>query len=96
LVSLLKANGSSIGTDVAGIQILGTRIKVIDAALTPANAFTFAWESIPGLTYQVERSTNLTNWAPVLPAITAVETTTSWTSPIAPADPRYYYRAVIP
>lgn len=98
MVSLLKANGSSIGTDVAGIQIQGTKIKLVNAALTPTNAFTFAWESIPGFTYQVQRSTNLTNWTPVLPTITAVDTTTSWTSPapIAPADPRYFYRAVIP
>jgi hypothetical protein len=57
------------------------------------NSLTFTWNSLAGLAYQVQYSTNLvqTNWINLGSAITATDFTTTATNVIGP-DPQRFYR----
>lgn len=103
MVSLLKTGGASATTaDEAGIRVLGTKIKLADATLTPTQNFSFSFDSVPGVTYTIQRTTGsadgINGWQDV-GTVTAADVTTTWTTPapVNPAtDPRYFYRATGP
>jgi len=52
------------------------------------------WKSVPGMTYQVERTASFVtpDWHPVGEPIVATGTTTCWTNPIAPGASLGYFR----
>jgi hypothetical protein len=52
------------------------------------------WPSVPGMTYQVERTDNFLtpNWQPVGTPVVATGSTTSWTNPVTPGAPLGYFR----
>jgi hypothetical protein len=53
-----------------------------------------SWPSVPGMTYQVERTDNFLapNWQPVGTPVVATGSTTCWTNPVAPGAPLGYFR----
>lgn len=56
--------------------------------------FSLTWASVPGKTYQVETSQSLLSnqWSNIGDPVTATETTSALTVPLAPADGRRFYR----
>jgi hypothetical protein len=54
---------------------------IVTASITsPGNGFTMTWNSVPGEIYQVDVSTNLSQWSAVT-NVTATSTTASYTDP---------------
>jgi hypothetical protein len=60
--------------------VIPTPLIVTASMTSPANGFTMTWNSVPGQTYQVDVSTNLTQWSAVT-NVTAIATTASYTDP---------------
>jgi len=74
--------------------------KVIAVTRITANAVQITWNSVPGMKYQVETSTDLTSGAagytPLGSVITAVSPSTSFTDNAPGAGPRFYHVKVVP
>ncbi|MES2708212.1 MAG: C-type lectin domain-containing protein [Verrucomicrobiota bacterium] len=70
-------------------------IEIIRVSFPASRVFSFTWTSVPGKTYQVQRSADLSAWVTIVPAMASGGgATTTYTSPAAlPAgETRYYYR----
>jgi hypothetical protein len=69
------------------------RLEFYDFAIRNANVVA-RWRSVPGMTYQVERTDSFItpNWQPVGDPIVATRTTTCWTNPIPPGASLGYFR----
>lgn len=63
------------------------------ATLSPTG-LTLTWRALPGATYQITRSTDLTSW-PLAGTVTATSSTATFTVPVSPAEPRAFYRVGI-
>jgi hypothetical protein len=63
----------------------------ITAMALLAGQLELTFESVPGLKYQIEASSDLVDWGPVGPAFVATETTTSARDPLpfSAAEPRF-------
>lgn len=102
MVTLLQRDAAGDIADFSGLLLAGPDLKLIDAALTPTQNFSFSFESVIGLTYSIQRTagspTGINGWQ-TIDTVTATDITTTWTTPapINPAtDPRYFYRAIKP
>ncbi len=60
--------------------VTATPLIVTASMASPTNGFTMFWSAVPGQTYQVQVSTNLSQWTAVT-NITAISTTASYTDP---------------
>jgi hypothetical protein len=60
--------------------VTATPLIVGASTSSPTNGFTMFWSAVPGQTYQVQVSTNLTQWSAVT-NVTAISTTASYTDP---------------
>lgn len=86
-------------------RLAGTDPTNGTSALRPTNfsrssdgtTFNLTWASVPGKTYQVETSQSLLNnqWSDIGSPVTATETTSALTVPLAPADDRRFYRVKV-
>jgi hypothetical protein len=70
----------------------------ITAVALVAGQLELTFESVPGLEYQIEASSDLVGWGPVGPAFVATETTTSARDPLpfSAAEPRFLRVTVNP
>ncbi len=55
---------------------------------------TITWNSVIGLTYRVELSSNLNTWIPLTSGIVPTGVSTTWTSASLPAATRHFFRVV--
>lgn len=92
----LQINRGSANSGIHGIQIVESilpRIQVSSVTRNNAGAVTVVWESTPGSTYLVERSTDLDNWSTLEEALPAAGTSTPYTDNTLPANtPKAFYR----
>ncbi|MDD5140343.1 MAG: hypothetical protein PHY43_08820 [Verrucomicrobiales bacterium] len=74
------------------VSVLAIPVPSFTAFSRQANAFSFTWNSLPGVLYQVQYSTNLmnSNWL-VLNTNLATAVTTSFTNGIG-GEPQRFYR----
>ncbi len=80
------------GFGLDDVSVIPIPVPSLTAFSKQVDSFTFAWNTLPGVTYQVEYQTNLleTNWL-ILADLTATDGTTSFTN-TADTSPQGYYR----
>ena len=54
------------------------------------------WTSCPGITYQVQRSSDLASWLAVGAPVVATGTETEWSEAAPPGATRLFYRLLEP
>jgi len=65
------------------------------SALPTENGVIVTWESVPGVTYVVERSTNASNFSTIATYIVAEQNTIDYTDNTPPAAPSVFYRVAV-
>ncbi len=91
---LLASGGAGLVPDVPGLALASQELRVLSSWLSAAREFTFTWNSVPGVTYAVERSADLLTWIPAAAGIPSGGQSTGWTSPVLPeGDTRIFFRA---
>jgi hypothetical protein len=115
LVQFHRANGSANFTPVYTIELLGTpvtaplpggatQITISRTLRMTDDAFLVEWISIPGRSYRVRWSPDMTTWHDVLPDVKAVANKTQWidagppqtTSHPSTASSRFYQIHLLP
>jgi hypothetical protein len=85
----ITASESTNGLQASPL-ILGASI------LSRSGEFTMSWRAVPGTTYQIEVSTNLSKWS-VMTNFTAQTTTASYTDPVpAKTQKSRFFRLTAP
>lgn len=89
LTAVATAAGVSVTSPVVNITVVAPLPVTLTAPSASAGLFAFSYTANPGLSYVVESSTNLVNWAPVA-TNTASSTLVPFSETLALGPPRYY------
>jgi plastocyanin len=93
LTAVATAGGVSTTSSVVNISVVTPALLSNSVPAITSKHFTFAYSATVGLTYVIQRSTNLTNWTPVFTNVASTSLSTySDTSPLAGDN---YYRVAL-